>query len=354
MGIGIPAPQAGAEARADDAQDMRVDLVFEGGGVKGIGLAGALLELDARGYQPQCVAGTSAGAITAALVAAGYQGDELRQAVLGMEFAKFADRPEFNWMGAAGQAADVLRDRGVHSGDYFLGWMRDMLETKNISTFADLRDDAATNENRRYRLQVIASDLTDQSMLVLPRDAGRLGISPDELEVAEAVRMSMSIPIFFKPVIRTNNRRDHVLVDGGLLSNFPVWLFDAPTGTQPAFPTLGLLLVAPGQRDPLISTPPTDAEKDATRSMLGYLKSLADTAMQAHDRFYVEDEDFARTIPIPTLGVKTTEFDITPQCRDALLDSGRTAATTFLASWDFQEYIAKYRKGQPEMVAAVT
>jgi NTE family protein len=191
-------------------------------------------------------------------------------------------------------------------------------------------------------------------MLVLPRDAGRLGISPDELEVAEAVRMSMSIPIFFKPVIRTNNRRDHVLVDGGLLSNFPVWLFDAPTGTQPAFPTLGLLLVAPGQRDPLISTPPTDAEKDATRSMLGYLKSLADTAMQAHDRFYVEDEDFARTIPIPTLGVKTTEFDITPQCRDALLDSGRTAATTFLASWDFQEYIAKYRKGQPEMVAAVT
>jgi NTE family protein len=51
-------------------EETRVDLVFEGGGVKGLGLAGALLELDARGYQPQCVAGTSAGAITAALVAA--------------------------------------------------------------------------------------------------------------------------------------------------------------------------------------------------------------------------------------------------------------------------------------------
>ena len=55
-----------------NAIDTHADLVFEGGGVKGIGLAGALATLEEREYGPQNIAGTSAGAITAALLAAGY------------------------------------------------------------------------------------------------------------------------------------------------------------------------------------------------------------------------------------------------------------------------------------------
>ncbi len=72
--------------------DKRVDLVFEGGGVKGIGLAGAFSFLDDHGLEPQRLAGTSPGAITAALVAVGYCGDELKSLVLEkMEFKKFED-----------------------------------------------------------------------------------------------------------------------------------------------------------------------------------------------------------------------------------------------------------------------
>ena len=71
-------------------------------------------------------------------------------------------------------------------------------------------------------------------MLVLPRDAREyLGIDPDELEIARAVRMSMSIPMFFDPVVHrnpTDTSDEHVIVDGGLLSNFPIWLFDSPAG----------------------------------------------------------------------------------------------------------------------------
>jgi NTE family protein len=78
-------------------------------------------------------------------------------------------------------------------------------------------------------------------------------------------------------------------------------------------------------------------------SVLGYLKAIADTAMEAHDRFYVEDENFARTIPIDTLGVKTTEFAIPPEQAQALFDSGAKAAATFLQTWDFNAYKAKYR-----------
>ncbi len=51
-------------------KQLRADLALEGGGVKGIGLAGAVLALDEAGYSFARVAGTSAGAIAASLVAA--------------------------------------------------------------------------------------------------------------------------------------------------------------------------------------------------------------------------------------------------------------------------------------------
>jgi NTE family protein len=322
--------------------------VFEGGGVKGIGLAGAYFELYEQGYRPACVAGTSAGAITASLVAAGYTGAELRDIVLSeMHFPLFADRPRLHLLGAAGEVAELLKDRGLHSGDYFRNWIGERLAAKNVKTFGDLRN-KTENEARQYSLQVIASDLTAHSMLVLPRDAKELGVEPDELLVADAVRMSMSIPVFFDPVIRKNERDGvrHMIVDGGMLSNYPIWLFDAPESREPRFPTFGMLLVSPDQKDPLLPHPPVASEPDGMPSPIGYVKALADTMMQAHDRFYVEQANFARTIPIPTCGVTTTQFDISPEQTKKLFDSGQTAAEDFLRTWDFAAYVAKFRKAQ--------
>jgi NTE family protein len=326
---------------------LLADLVFEGGGVKGIGLAGAYRELSDRGYSPQCVAGTSAGAITAALVAVGYAGAELEQIVLHeMDFTRFADRSMLGHIGPAGDLVEFFKTRGIHSGKYFLGWIGERLQAKGITRFGQLRtsDDA---ENRRYRLQVIASDLSARSMLVLPRDAHQLGIDPDELEIALAVRMSMSIPVFFEPVTITNRTtgEQHVIVDGGLLSNFPVWLFDSAEDTPPAFPTFGMLLVAPGQQAPLVPDPPPGADAPRIGSDVDFLKAIGETMMEAHDRFYVEQANYARTIPIPTLGVKTTEFDIPADRAQALFDSGRDAAKQFLDSWDFGAYKRQFRSG---------
>ena len=153
--------------------------------------------------------------------------------------------------------------------------------------------------------------------------------------------MSMSIPIFFEPV----SLNGHQIVDGGLLSNFPIWLFDTPPGTTPAFPTFGLLLVAPDQTAPLLPSPPGGAVK-AISSDVDFLKAIAETMMEAHDRFYVEQANYARTIPIPTMGVGTTEFDIAPDRALSLFNSGKDAAKTFLATWDFEAYKAKFRQGQ--------
>ena len=106
--------------------------------------------------------------------------------------------------------------------------MRDLLAAKGVETFAQLKTEW-DDPKYAYRLQVIASDVSARELLVLPRDAAKLGIAPDELEVALAVRMSMSIPIFFEPVRIENpeTNHEHVIVDGGMLSNFPVWLFDS-------------------------------------------------------------------------------------------------------------------------------
>jgi NTE family protein len=326
--------------------ELRADLVFEGGGVKGIALAGAYLELSARGYRPECVAGTSAGAITAALVAVGYSGAELEEIVLGqMHFPDFEDATLLDRLGVAGETAQFLRTRGIHSGKYFLGWMRERLAAKGITKFGHLRDPAASSAARSYRLQVIASDLTARSMLVLPRDAAQLGLDPDELEIAEAVRMSMSIPIFFKPMIAAGapSGPAHVIVDGGLLSNYPIWLFDCPAGQPPQFPTFGMLLVAPGPTAPLLAVAPAAAELPRVGGNVAFLKAIVETMMEAHDRLYVQQADYARTIPIPTLGVTTTQFDISPAQTAALFESGRSAAAAFLDGWNFERYIAQFR-----------
>src|SRR5579884_2718334 len=114
MESGVPNPTPAASP-PDQNGDLKADLVFEGGGVKGIGLAGAFLALTEHGYQPQCVAGTSAGAIMASLVAAGYTGPELQDIVLHeMDFQKFEDR---TFLGPVGEGFDLLEHRGLHSGD---------------------------------------------------------------------------------------------------------------------------------------------------------------------------------------------------------------------------------------------
>jgi NTE family protein len=200
---------------------------------------------------------------------------------------------------------------------------------------------------RRHRLQVIASDVTHRRMLVLPDDADDLGVDPDDLEIAYAVRMSMSIPVFFEPVVHENPRtgEEHLIVDGGMLSNFPVWLFDSE-GREPRWPTFGLLLVEPDPKVP-IGHRLGGEEHDVERgSVLDYFKSLAMTMMAAHDRLYLEKATYARTIPIPTLGVGTTEFDIAPDRVRALYDSGHRAASEFLDGWDFAAYIKEFRRGK--------
>ena len=159
------------------------------------------------------------------------------------------------------------------------------------------------------------------------------------------MRMSASIPFYFEPVKFHNPETggEHLIVDGGVLSNFPVWLFDSDE--KPRWPTFGLMLVAPDPRGPPTG-PPGRAEYSANRieATIDYVRSLVYTMLEAHDRRYIEMADFARTICIPTLGVRATDFDLPRKKRLELYESGRTAAEQFLETWSFEGYVEEFRR----------
>ena len=97
-------------------------------------------------------------------------------------------------MPALSRSVSILKDRGIYEGKEFLGWMSGLLEKKGVRTFGDLLRRPEAEPIYRHKLQVVASDLTEQRLLVLPRDAHRLGIEdPDELDVCCQVQAHNSL-----------------------------------------------------------------------------------------------------------------------------------------------------------------
>src|SRR5918992_228199 len=324
--------------------EKRVDLVFQGGGVKGIGLVGGFAVLEEQGYQHQNLAGPSAGAIIATLIGAGYTAKELHDVIGELKFKELLDEAWEDQIPGLGRPLSIIKDQGIYEGNALLELMRDLLSAKGKRRFGDLVIPEFADQPRyRYKVQVIASDVTARSLLVLPQDAPKIGIEdPDDLEVALAVRMSMSIPVFFEPVLQQTSDGEHVIVDGGMLSNFPVWLFDSEG--IPEWPTFGLKLVDPEPRAPVVSAASVEPKSGPVKKTLRYLMGLVSTMTDAHDKLYLENSDFARTITISNLGVRTTEFDLSPERAEKLYTEGRRAAERFLETWDFDAYIKLFRE----------
>jgi NTE family protein len=320
-----------------------VDLVLEGGGVKGIGLVGAISALHAAGYE--CggnarVAGTSAGALVGSLVAAGASVDELNTYLQTVDFSSFRDRTRF---GRFGQAVSLLTRLGIYSGDWLHRWIADRLAEHKVTTFADLRitddPDTALPPERAYRLVVVTSDVSRGRMLRLPWDFARYGLDPDEQPVADAVRASVSIPFFFRPVKLADARggTPSYCTDGGMLSNFPIHLFDRHDGVPSRWPTFGIKLSAP---PPQVEGPNGDPP---IRGLLGLSRRLIGTMVEAHDRAYLDRASVrARTIFVDNAGVNATDFDLGKEQRELLFANGQSAARRFLKSWDFDDYQHTY------------
>lgn len=322
------------------------NLVFEGGGVKGIAYGGALQALKEKGMLERIkrVAGTSAGAINAALMAIGYTEEEISQIIAGTDFKDFKDGSFFPV-----NCFRLIKHYGWFKGNDFKDWMGELIEKKTGNknfTFQQLEKAIEEGETSFKLLYTVSTNLSKQQAEVFSTEQHQ------ETAINEAVRMSMSIPVFFQSV---ENEGDY-FVDGGVSYNYPVNLFDHeryldnPANTMDKEPdekgnvfnseTLGFRLdstdvIKYSKNDWQVPPLKIDGIQDYLSGLLGFMMEMA-------NKSHLEADDWKRTIFIDTKDVKTTDFDLPESKIKALIDQGRTGVEKYFA-WRTQDDVwSKY------------
>jgi len=312
-----------------DLSTARADLVCEGGGVRGIGMVGAVDALAQAGYRFPRVAGTSAGAVVASLVAAlqiaGEPLSRLAEIMRTIDYRKFMDRNLIGRVPLIGGGLSLLVSDGVYRGNYLEQLVAGLLRDLGVRTFGDLRTGEEPDQFA-WALVVTASDLSRRRLVRIPWDLNSYGIDPDGFPVARAVHASSAIPYVFEPV-RVGGA---TWVDGGLLSDFPVELFDSPDA-EPRWPTFGIRLSArPG-------IPPTHPVHGPVSLGLAAIETLVSN----QDNAYIDDPcTVRRTIFVPAEDVSPIDFDVTADQREALYQRGLQAGRHFLQTWNYADYLA--------------
>lgn len=215
-----------------DVKDMTC--VFEGGGVKGIALAGAAAAAMEHGYTFSSAVGTSAGALVASLVVAGYGPSDLERIVCELPWSRISDRRPIGRLPLVGPHLAVMMTKGVARGRRLEREVARLLAHNGVQVFGDLPPGA---------LRVVATDLAHGRGIVLPDDLPKFGIDPLAFSVARAVRASSAVPFVFEPVIIRDELtgEDIALVDGSLAARFPIQLVTAGTSV------LGFRLMPPDE-----------------------------------------------------------------------------------------------------------
>lgn len=293
---------------------MYIDGVFSGGGIKGLALIGASQAVEMRGLRFARLAGTSAGAIIAAFLAAGYRSDEIFQLMEDLELREFLDERKAIMPFRFLKWISIYWRLGLYKGNKLEAWIAEKLRAKNISVFGDLPYGA---------LKIVASDLTEGKMIILPDDLPQYGLVPERFSIARAVRMSCSLPYFFEPVKLTSARGKNIVVDGGVLSNFPIWLF-----TEEKIrvrPVLGFKLSSTEEHRP----------KKLIRNAFEMYTALFETMKDAHDTRHILAKHEKDIVFLPVDYMVTTEFELTAEKKLALIELGRERTQEFLKRWTY-------------------
>ncbi len=330
------------------------DAIFEGGGVRGMALLGALRCCEDLKIQWKKLAGTSVGSLTAALLAADFAIAELEDILGNMNYSRLLTQKTSSCIFNGNPSNDLQNplwilisllltgQLGQYSSDPLRDWIAKTLQPRSINTFADIK-----LKDPQRELKVVVSNITQGEMLVLPDD-----LNPDldyldhrqrsqrqdilkqhnlqhyqDFKIAEAVRLSSSLPLFFKP----EKLGDAYILDGGLLSNFPLWIYDRTSATMPPrWPTFGFRLID--------RTPTTPQINNILDLFTPSLRTMAN----ARDRYHLRHSDQGRIIYIDLshAQVTTTEFDLSDDKKIRLYQMGYQATKTFfLRDWNWKQHL---------------
>jgi NTE family protein len=326
------------------------NLVFEGGGVKGIAYIGAMQVLKEKGVLDNIrrVGGTSAGAINATMFALGFSIAEQRRILKKMDFNNFMDD---SW-GLLRDTERLIEKFGWYKGDFFHDWISGLINKKLRNPNATFRDLKAAGGPDLY---VYGTNLSTRFGEVFSVE------HTPTTRIADAVRISMSIPLFFAAF---RNIRKDVYVDGGLLNNFPVKLFDrdkyideadrAKMGVEPKYyqaensqflkkhpnasryvynkETLGFRLDS--KQEIGVFRDGAEPQHADIADFFDYIKALIGTVLESQGNSHLHSDDWQRTIYIDTLGVGTTDFDLPETKKTKLEQSGRSCANAYFDWYD--------------------
>ena len=306
------------------------NLVFSGGGIKGIAYVGALHELNEEGvlHDIKRVAGTSSGSITAAAVALGCTIEETYQILKETNFSNILDHDTF----FINNIYNLFKNYGWHKGKAFEDWFRSIIKNKvgrDDVTFKDVPQIAG-----KY-LYVTGTDLKYGITQVFSHET-----HPD-MGIAEAVQISTSIPLFFQSV----NHGGVQYVDGAVLRNYPINIFDnvkyvedsraaaevdyakGISGYVYNKETLGFRL---GSQEETKADLNERGKVQRISGLVSYAWALVGSMFEAANRSHLHKNDWHRTIYLDSLGVKATDFSITEEMTSRLIDSGKLGVQSYL------------------------
>jgi NTE family protein len=313
-------PPAPADAGPVALDRKPVHLVFEGGGVKGVAYVGALQVLGENDLLEDVtsVAGTSAGSITALAVALGFTPDEITTLILNLDFEKFEDGTFLT------DAARLFEDFGWFDGRYaecVFECMANRKLGKPDATFLDLHARVGAEPGFRD-LYVVATDLDERDWVVMSHESERFASLP----LARAARASMSIPFFFT----AQEIEGQTFVDGGVLRNYPIDVFDGPIevfdsspNADPGAPTLGFFLGSLTGGEP---------STDLLVFSEQVLETLLDQQVLELCQDPGQEANRLRTAFLNPLNIGTTDFGISDADKCRLIRSGAEGTRAYLAA----------------------
>jgi len=311
------------------------NLVFEGGGIRGVAYCGALQEMELRGKlkHVQRVAGTSSGAITACLLAVGYQPKELTEIIGNMNFGKFNDGRGLVF----GGMRRLKKHMGYYKGEKFEIWLENLIEAKTGNksiTFSELYQ-LSQRDSMYKELIVTGTCMNHQEAIYFNR------FTYPNMPISRAVRASMAVPLYYEPVIINDSGQriqvknlgpeHHVCLDGGFVSNYPIWIFDeAPYSFDP-HSTLGMRIDKAQQ---------IEMDRAGKYHTLAYpIHSTSDLVGSVYyimkenlNRQMLDSLDWARTISISDAGIGPKVKRLSSEQKELFLNEGRKGVIQFFNS----------------------
>ncbi len=306
------------------SQRKYTNFAFEGGGVNGIVYCGALAELTAV-YDPRFVSdavnfsGSSVGSIVSSALAAGASVDYLEKKMRGINFEDFLDD---SW-GLVRDSVRVFTEFGFYKGEKLRDFVGDVMHELT----GDSNITLAQLHSRGRNLVVTGTEVNNGYSKT--RFFSRI-TRPDAM-VKDVVRISSSFPLFFKTV----DWEGKTWVDGGLLHNYPIGVFDTSRYCADGFnqATLGFKIMSKAEEpseDSRYEDDSMDAVDTRPRNLKEFCMSMGEAVYEQCQRVYINPKDWSRTVKIDVGTASSMDFRLSSSEKDTLIEAGRRGAREFL------------------------